>query len=278
MSYDTLLEQTQLLVSTLLLHCYERQDIPLAAYGKRPLQAEPPIVQEKPQPQPQKLAEKVQAPPKKEIPVQKKAPAVVESKKQQPLPAPSPACAPFIQTLAKALTKREQPPLRDLIAKITEFSKVPICQELPSDTAVEESLTWKKDYPQFAIVSFFAKGSQEEAFLQKVSQAVSSRMGIGAALFTIPSLQTASAITSYCSSGILKTICFAYDLPLQHKAYEWLSLFPFLEEATQEKEMHPLILKKRLFSTPLYQLILPPDCEQAVEFKTALWKALRDSL
>ncbi|MBS0656528.1 MAG: hypothetical protein JSR46_12185 [Verrucomicrobia bacterium] len=279
MSYDALLEQTELLVSTLLLHCYEHLDAPSVAYGKRAPRAEPPAVQEKPQPQKPAVVN-VKVPPKKQAPAVAVAATVVESKKpqQQPLPAASSACAPYIQTLSKALPKPEQPHFSDLIAKIAQFSGIPICQELPSDTCVEESLTWKKEYPQCAIVSFFAKGSQEEAFLQKVSQAIASRLGIGAALFSAPSQETAASLACYASSGILKAICVACDLPHQHKVHEWFSLFPSLEEASEQQEMHPLVLKKRLFSTPLYQLTLPPDFEQAVDFKTALWKALRDTL
>ena len=293
MSFKDLLDQTQLLVSSLIIHCHENQSAQALTYGKKidfsqkkiidtsnelpipRLETPPPptILPKKPE-EPQKAA-KV-SPEKKPAPI-KEPPRIIEVQKETPLP-PAHIHFPFIQTLSTAIAKPQKPSFTDIVDKIKQFNSASFCHELISECAIDESMTWKKEYPNFALISFFPKGSEEEIFLQKVAQAIASRLSISSAFFTMPTFQTAAELACFSSSGSLKTAVFAYDLSLQQKASEWLAYFPSLEPATEHPEAAPLTLKRKLFSTPFYQLALPPHYEQALDFKAALWKALQHIL
>jgi hypothetical protein len=266
--YKDLIDQMHFLTSSLLLHLYENSNpAPNVFYYKKPRQA---------------INEPVAPPP---------PPAVIPKKQEQkpliakPAPSPQPEIqlppvhihAPFIQTLSVAAAKSDPPYLDDVLEKIKQFGGASLHSEPLSDQT-ENLLSWKKDYPCFALVSFFSKGSQEELFLQKVGQAAASRLTVPTAFFSMPSLQSAAELSCFSSSGALKTVLFVYDLSLQQKAYEWLASFPSLENSDSSQEVGPLAPKKKLFSTLFYQLVLPPHYEQAADFKAALWKALQQLL
>lgn len=274
MSFQDLVDQTHLLTSSLILHLYEGSSIETPYNKKKRRSEHTENVVEPPKPSPQIAVQKKLEPPKTPE-------KVIPKKVIQPEESPPPAIhthSPFIQTLSQAMPKTEEPYLNDIIEKMKQFGGVSFRTSPISDLTAQEGLIWKKEYPHFALVSFFAKNSSSEQFLQKVVGAVSSRLAIPTIFFTAPSFQTAAELSCFASSGILKAVVFAHDLSLQQKAYEWLGHFPLLEQVDPQEEISPLAIKKKLFSSSFYQLVLPPHYEQALDFKATLWKALQQIL
>jgi hypothetical protein len=275
MSFKNVLDETQFLVSSLLLHLYEN------ALSSHPLSYEKKSkkVVDEPKPVNESVARAPAPPaavPKKQEPAPASPPKPAPSLPQEPqLLPPAHPLFPFVQTLSSAMAKPEAPHLDNMIEKIKQFGGACLCSEA---LKTEELLSWKEEYPEVAVVSFFAKESQEELFLRKVTQAIASRLSVRAAFFSTPSLQTAAELSCFSSSKVLKIALFVYSPSLQQKMHEWLTFFPSLEAVDLQQEVGPLILKKKLFSTPLYQLVLPPFCEQDADFKAALWKALQQLL
>lgn len=277
-----LLDETHLLVSSLLLYLHENTPItPSFSCRKKVRQ---PVDEESSTPIIPPAAPVITAP-SAATPVanvQKKPPAPIAQKpapprEPEPQLAPAHIYSPFIQTLSQAITPPPPPYLDDILEKIQHFGGASLNKESFANEP-EELLTWKKEYPQFAIVSFFPKASQEEQFLQKVGQAIASRLLLSTAFFSMPSSQAAAELACYSSSGILKTVLFVHDLALQQKAFEWLASFPSLENLDASQHLEPLAPKKKLFSTPFYQLSLPSHYEQSADFKASLWKALQQLL
>jgi hypothetical protein len=174
---------------------------------------------------------------------------------------------PLLTVLCRPFSKPLASPLSDCIEK---FEKAHVsCLEAPVD-----ELRPAFAYPKLLFVSFFAPGSAEEQFLQKVQEACSARLG--PAIFSaLPTLDTAAEAITFSTCGALSAIVLAFDSSTQSKAASWLGLFGSdLQPLSVEKP--PLISKKGLFGVPLYELIVPPV--QDVAFKGALWKALQAAI
>lgn len=244
MSLQELIEQAELLTSSLLLHLHESSSRTPLLNTQNPA----PVKEAAPPPPPPPQVKKEAPPPPPPPP----APPVIPS-----------LHAPFMQLLSREYVSPPRPSF-DL-----KGFHVPVRTEPLKDAAPP---AWQNLYPQCLFISFFPENSEEGRFLKKVEEAVSTRLQRRATL-AHASLETASDLSAFASSQVLKACILVIDPSYKAKMQEWLTLLSLLEE--EKKEIGPLQLGFSLFSCPCYTLELPRDFAHSAEFKASLWKSLQ---
>lgn len=210
-----------------------------------------PVVDKKPEPSVAKkpeLAKSAPKPKEKEIPT-------------SPL-------EPIMQALCRPITPPQAISLVDCLAA---FQKLGIPHiDAPQELAINTDC-------QITFVSFFAPGSVEEKFIQKVASSVNERL-IACSVYLQPGLTAAAECFTLAASGSSKAIVLAHALEDGPKLAAFLAyLGDDLKDDVQPSKISTEVLlsKKALFGTGLYDLIVTPATMEDVAHKRALWSDLQ---
>ncbi len=246
----TLIDEFYSLVHALRVHI--EQEYPcLEPYEKtlaKP-RALPPVAPKKIE----KRIEPAPLPPPVSAPIAKKEVKKPEAA-PKPIPTPTAQIPKVLQALNRPFIQPTRTPLGDCLLAFDKLGITHIQEPAELPSALVHELTF---------VSFFAPGSQEEQFIQKVVASVQGRL-MPCRLYTQPDLLAAGCCHTLACQGASKALYLAYSQADSPKVSSWLSFFG-----------DDIIDKKTLFATQVHELVLNASLIEDVEYKRTLWKELQ---
>jgi hypothetical protein len=189
-------------------------------------------------------------------------PAAIPKAKEPELPKTP--LEPIMQALCRPFVKPAMVSLLDCVDKLKKLGVHTI-------DAPEKSL--EPIQTELVVVSFFAPGSQEEQFIQKVASSVQARLCL-CSIYLQPGLNAAAECFTLAASGAAKAIVLAYQQNDAQKLAQWLAYFGD-DVKVAEIQKSEIAAKRILFSSPVYELVLTLAMMNDPIYKRSLWNDIQ---